>query len=115
MIIDLTFIIRFLLAVLAVYRVAWFTKEDGPGGIFTGLRSFFGKLAAREVHSSGVQKFGIFWTLAEISNCPHCIGVWLAIFVTPAVLFPNIFTDVLILALGIAGLQSFLVRVTSEE
>ena len=113
--IDTALIVRFLLAALAVYRVAWFAKEDGPFGVFVGMRSRLGKLAAREKYQSGFELHGIAWTLAEISNCPHCFGVWLAMLAAPAVFYPCIYSDIILVILALAGLQSFLTRATSEE
>ena len=114
MTIDLEFIVRFLLAGLAVYRAAWFTKDYGPFGIFEGVRNYLGRLAAGEVQPSGVQRHGVAWTLAELSNCPHCIGVWLALLFAPFIICPNRITDVVIIILALAGIQSFLTRATSE-
>lgn len=101
-----SFVIRFLLAALSVYRLAWMTKEDGPFGIFLNMRNWLGKMAARERHASGFETFGPAWTIAEISNCPHCIGVWLAILFAPFVIFPNFYTDMVMIILAISGLQS---------
>ena len=114
MIIDQIFVVRFILAGLAVYRLAWFTKEIGPFGIFEGIRNYLGRLAAGEVRPSGVQRHGVAWTLAEISNCPHCIGVWLALLFAPFVVCPSRITDIIIIIFALAGLQSFLTRATSE-
>jgi hypothetical protein len=104
----MTFAIRFILAALAVYRVAMFTREDGPGAIFLSLRSWLGKRAAKVTFKTGFEFHGFWWTLAEVSNCAHCAGVWLAILFAPAVLWPNKITDIIIIILALAGLQSFL-------
>jgi hypothetical protein len=100
---NLSFVIRFILAALATYRLAWFTKEDGPFGIFAHVRAWLGKWA-----SKAPGKLGLSWTLAEIVNCPHCVGVWLALLFAPAMLWPNRITDIIIITLAIAGLQSYL-------
>lgn len=104
---DAAFAIRFLLAVLAVYRVAMFTREDGPFGVFGHIRAFLGKFAYTDT-TTGTQKLGLFWTLAEISNCAHCFGIWLSIIVAPLVIWPHAWSDILLAILAIAGLQSFL-------
>ena len=114
MTLDLALIVRFMLAALAVYRVAWFTKDIGPFGIFESIRTYLGKMAARETYSSGVQRHGPAWTLAELSNCPHCMGVWLALLFAPFVICPNGITDIIIIIFALAGIQSFLTRATSE-
>jgi hypothetical protein len=98
-----TFIIRFLLAAFALYRVAMFTREDGPFGIFVSIREALGRRAANDTGH-----LGLSWTLAEISNCPHCIGVWLALLFAPAVIWPNSITDGALIILALAGVQSFL-------
>jgi hypothetical protein len=114
MTIDLEFIVRFLLAALAVYRVAWFTKDYGPFGVFESIRTYMGKMAARETYSSGVQRHGVAWTLAELSNCPHCMGVWLALLFAPFVICPSRMTDIIIIIFALAGIQTYLTRATSE-
>jgi hypothetical protein len=99
------FVIRFILAALAVYRVAMFTREDGPFNVFANVRAYLGR-QVREIEGGAVHN--VNWTLAEISNCPHCIGVWLALLFAPAVIWPSFVTDVILLFLAIAGLQSYL-------
>jgi hypothetical protein len=99
---NLEFIVRFLLAALAVYRVAMFTREDGPFGVFGHIRAALGKRTA------GAKVGGLSWTLAEISNCPHCAGIWLAMLTAPAVICPNNVTDIILILLALAGLQSYL-------
>ena len=63
----------FVIAVLAVYRVAQFIVfDDAPFGLMDRFRSWLGKNAA------GAAKYGLRWTLAELVNCPYCVGFWLA-------------------------------------
>jgi len=101
MIIDAAFIVRFFMAALAIYRLAWmFTREDGPFAIFDRFRIWLGKHATSNK--------GLGWTLAELFNCPHCFGVWLAILFLPAILFPSQPVDAILIILAIAGLQSFM-------
>jgi hypothetical protein len=102
---DLAFVIRFLLAVLAVYRLAMFTREAGPFGIFTSIRTWLGK---RVKDKAGVVIENFDWTLAEVSNCPHCIGVWMAVPFSIIVIWPNTVTDIILIVLALAGLQSYL-------
>jgi hypothetical protein len=106
---DLTTIVRILLAVAAVYRVAMFAREEGAFGVFANTRALLGRWASRSQHG------GIAWTLAELSNCPHCAGVWLALLVFPAILWPSIYSDAVILILAIAGLQSYLTHKQEGE
>jgi len=93
---------RCLLVALAVHRLAWmFTREDGPFGIFDGLRMQLGKRVVEGEH-------GLAWTLAELFNCPHCLGLWLAFLLSPAVLWPSKGIDIVLVILAVAGLQSFM-------
>lgn len=105
----MTFIVRFLLAALALYRVAYFTREDGPFSIFERVRLWLGKQAAKS------SSHGLSWTLAEVANCPHCVGVWLALIFAPAVIWPNSISDGIIIILALAGLQSYLTRRNEDE
>lgn len=107
---DAVFVIRFLLAALAVYRLAWMlTREDGPFGLFAKVRAILGRKASKAKHG------GWAWTLAEVANCPHCLGIWLAILFAPAVIWPSVVTDVILLILALAGLHSYLTGRTEDE
>jgi len=109
MIFDLAFIVRFFMAALAIYRLAWmFTKENGLFGIFAHIRAKLGARAAVEPRE------GIVWTIAELFNCPHCFGVWLAILFLPAILFPSQPVDAILIILAVAGLQSFMTGRSDE-
>jgi hypothetical protein len=100
---TLAFAIHFVIAALAVYRLAYMiAMEDGPFAIFSRFRLWLGRNAAdRPEH-------GIAWTLAELFNCPHCLGIWLAFLFAPAVIWPSMITDVIIIVFALAGLQSYL-------
>jgi len=98
---DFAFIVRFFMAALAVYRLAWmFTREDGPFALFDKFRMWLGKHAT--------EGKGLGWTLAELFNCPHCLGLWLAFLLSPAVLWPSKGIDIVLVILAVAGLQSFM-------
>lgn len=85
-----------LLEVLAVYRVAQLIcVDDGPFDVFKRLRSFCGVIA---------YKYKIFKTLADLVNCPYCVGVWFALAL--ALLFQA--RPWWLHALAIAGGQAFL-------
>jgi len=101
MIFDTAFIVRFFLAALAIYRLAWMlTKEDGPFMLFDKFRKWLGKRVTKDM--------GLGWTLAELFNCPHCLGLWLAILLSPAILWPSRGMDIVLVILAVAGLQSFM-------
>lgn len=100
---------RMLLALLfsfAVYRISrMVTREDGPYAMFETLRLSLGKKAA----------LNKTWkTLADLSNCPYCLGVWFsAIF---AIKFVELgIIQYFTYALGIAGLQAFLQALEDKE
>jgi hypothetical protein len=100
---------RCLLVALSVYRLAWmFTKEDGPFNVFERVRCWLGKQAAQK------QERRLAWTLAELFNCPHCLGLWLAILAAPAILWPSRGTDIILVILAVAGLQSFMTGRSDE-
>jgi hypothetical protein len=84
-----------------------FTREDGPFGIFDGLRMQLGKRVVEGEH-------GLAWSLAEIFNCPRCLGMWLAILFSPVVLWPTRGMDIALVILGIAGLQLFMIGRSNE-
>lgn len=106
MTLDISFLLRFILATLAVYRVAMFTREDGPFYLFSSFRELLGKRAAKDKFKG--RRWGITWMLAELTNCPHCAGVWLSFLVLPSVIWPSAVTDGILICIAIAGLQSFL-------
>ena len=106
---TLSFLIRFLLASLALYRVAIFTREDGPFGLFIRLREWLGKCAAKDDHP-----FTFRWTLAGAANCAHCVGLWLAPLFAVPVIWPTKATDIILIVLALAGVQSFLTGRSDE-
>ena len=59
---------------LATYKLAkLITRERGPFGIFEETRRYFGRRANE----------GMGWEfLAELINCPYCLGLWIAIGIT---------------------------------
>jgi hypothetical protein len=99
----MSFILRLILAVLTVYRVAeLFAVDDGPYGIFRNIRAFCGKKAAGKDYSN-------FWfNMAGLVSCPFCIGVWFSAIALVPVYYPTTITDFVLVWLGIAGLQTYL-------
>ena len=95
-------LVWFALLTLAVFRASWMlTREEGPFGVFGTLRQVIGKRAADQVTGS-------WWTLAELFNCPLCLGVWISALGIILILLPGIVAKLIILWLAVAGLQSFL-------
>jgi len=84
--------VRLVLAALAVYRLAQLIAiDDGPGQVFRRLRGRF-----------------VTGGMADLVHCPYCLGVWFAALLAPLVLWPCGVGDVLLIALGVAGAQSWL-------
>ena len=93
---------RFVLALLAVYRLAQLVAlDDGPGAVFHRLRSFFGERAA------GAEMGSFRWSLAELVNCPYCLGVWFSAMIAFA-LYPANPVDYVLYVLALAGAQALL-------
>lgn len=63
-----------LLLCLATFRITRIiTKEDGPFELFFKFRRYLGQQAAIQDEYTAVRQ-----TTAELFNCPHCLGVWIA-------------------------------------
>lgn len=92
--------LRVVLACLTVYRLSQlFVLDDGPYDMFKQIRSFLG----RRANTNSTWK-----TLADLFNCPFCLGVWFAGLAVPTVIYPTLYADIVLLWLGISGLQAFL-------
>ena len=89
-----------ILLSLANYRLSkLITTESGPFEMFSKLRSYLGRQATIEDEYQPARQ-----TIAELFNCPYCIGVWLAgilyVFRKPLKTFIVVFS--------ISGIQSLL-------
>lgn len=105
--IDLTFtpLTWFILLGFAVFRLGWlFAREDGPFAVFLRMRMVLNSKAARVQP----QHYNLDWTLAELANCPLCLGIWIGLLAIIAVTIPGIVLKIIILWLAVAGFQSFL-------
>lgn len=92
-----------VLSVFATYRIAQFVVyDDAPFALMKRAKAWLGKKAA------GARKYRIWWSLAELVNCPYCVGLWIALIIA-VVLFPN---HIFLYWLAIAGGQSFLENLT---
>ena len=99
--------IRIIMAALAVFRLAHLvSKEAGPGMVFERARINAGKRAGSS------SKF--WFDIAELLNCPYCLGVWFAALATIAVFSPTKVGDIGLVVFGLAGAQAFLQRVTEK-
>lgn len=92
---DLTFIVKLLLSVFGVYRVARMVAlEEGPFAIFHSIRE-------------KIDSYQKTWVGRGL-NCPLCCGFWLALL--PAWYLTG-FSSVdwfILVWLGIAGAQTYL-------
>lgn len=101
--------LKIALAILATFRLAQLVAlDDGPLDIFKMLRLAIGHRAAW-AHGSGKRFDVLFWSsFAELFHCPYCLGVWFALAITPLVFIDNVTIDIILVALALAGGQSFL-------
>lgn len=96
-------LLRIVLAGLAVYRLSELLAiDDGP---FEMLAAFRGWLNQAPDNHLNVRR-----NLADGIVCSYCNGMWMATLVAPFVVYSWIITDVLVLILALAGIQSILVR-----
>lgn len=86
--------------ILATFRISKIlTREDGPYGWFAFMRRELGQRATIQDKHQKTRE-----TLAELVNCPHCIGVWVAGFLY---IFRKPLKPIIAIFM-IAGLQSFI-------
>jgi hypothetical protein len=112
---KLPLILAILLAILSVFRLSYmFAQEDGPFGIFVRMREYFGRAVVIGIET-GRLVYDTNWTVAELVNCPHCIGLYLSILFSFFVIFPTTVGNVILIILGVAGAQSFLTHLIERE
>lgn len=93
--------VRWLLAALAVYRVAQLlTIDDGPWRLFGRLRDAAG-VYDRGGDGRPRTEFG------RLLACPYCAAVWVALPAAALALWPTLIGDVLLAWLGLAGFQDW--------
>jgi hypothetical protein len=94
------FVITYLLAVLACYRLArLFVKDDGPGDVFLKLRQWAG------VYRRGANG-KIESSMGRLLECQHCVGVWVAAPMVFLAFGLRPWDELVLLWLAVAGLQS---------
>ncbi|MGH7274770.1 MAG: DUF1360 domain-containing protein [Nitrospiria bacterium] len=105
-----SFILRLILAGLACYRLAQFVSLDnGPWNVFDRVRIATEQAVARHPTSH-------FWkSIAELASCPYCQGVYAGILCASLVLWPTTGGDMVLLWLGIVGVQAFLQSTGNRE
>jgi hypothetical protein len=103
-------IINLILAAFSLYRLARLVAiDDGPVWIMLRLRSWIDN-KAYEREKAGAKRSG--WrSFHDGVTCPYCVGLWLAV-PTGLLLHFDLAPDLVWLVLGLAGVQSFLWRLT---
>lgn len=105
-----TLFLRLALAALATYRIAQlFTLDTGPFRVFLSLRLYLGKKAAR---MEGKEPW---FSLAELTHCPYCLGVWLALPLGLLAGWPSLYGDIFLVWFGLAGAQAFLQSIFDDR
>ena len=100
--------VRVILAAFACYRLAQLVAiDDGPFYVFQRLRTFVGRKASADCLKED-RRACLWYNVAQLVNCPYCLGIWFALALAPAVMWPTIIEDLALLVLGIAGAQCFL-------
>lgn len=97
-------ITQFVIAILAIYRLAHLLPEDeGPFFIFTRIRNFTATKAMNENDPLG------FWANIDSGiNCVYCCGLYAAMAVTGLILWQNYYGNIILLVFAVAGGQSLL-------
>lgn len=95
---------RYLILALATYRIArLFALDEGPFSAFSKLRHMLG---AYNLNEDGYPAT----TWGRMISCPHCMGLYAAVFVMLLPKQAGWFVDLL----AISGLQSWLQSMTGE-
>lgn len=107
---NLSQLIRIVLAILAAYRLALMVAtEDGPADIFYRLRDLMGVYRRVTYNALTDEEYSEPSTsVGKLFECPYCLGMWFALAMALLVLCPSWAGDYLLLAFGIAGGQAWL-------
>lgn len=101
--------IRLLLAVFATYRLASLVgSEEGPFSIFERLRA---KAGAYDYGENGKAQSA----LGRGISCPLCVGLYVCAALMACVFIPTTLGDLFLAWTGVAGGQTFLENLTSDE
>lgn len=116
----LGFLLKFLLLVLAVFRLAeLLVFDDGPFDVIFRLRVWTGIYDRDQDGNSFDGAVGRKREIGLLLQCPHCIGMWLALPSAIVLFFVPVETFGLVIWLGvawfaIAGAQSALETVAGR-
>ena len=99
---------KVLLAIPAAFKLAELVAiEEGPISIFSRFRRFVGQLAATD-KAKNPEVRTVRTEIADLVNCPFCVGVWASFLLTVLIFIPSTPGDIFLVAMAIAGGQSFL-------
>ena len=108
------FVLRFILAGLACFRLSELIPiENGPFHIFIRLRCWLDNKERFEIYP--IWKSELWATLKDLAYCPFCQGVWYAILLTVFLFFPTWITDFILVVFAIAGVQTILEMVINRD
>lgn len=106
----MNFEVRLLLSMFACFRIAQLIAlDDGPFNIFSRFRAYLG------VKASKSEGYTVVKSMADLVNCPYCLGVWASILMTFLVLRPTTPGDLFMLLLSISGAQAFLQGIVDKK
>lgn len=120
--------LRLILVIFAVYRLSsLIASEEGPyisflykdsdqSGIFKWLRKKLGAYdIVYEYDDRGNQRTKVKTNLGRGISCPLCVGAYVAALMVVLMTFSSVATNLLIVWLGIWGVQVFLENLTSDD
>lgn len=99
----------FVVAALATYRIAMLiTWDNGPWDIFERLR----EAAGAYEYDQDKRPASL---VGKLVTCPYCVGVWAGAFCALLLVTFHPVAYLFLLALGLAGVQCALTRITEGE
>lgn len=104
-------LLRLILAVFAVYRLAQFLPyDDGPLFAFKRIRNFTDSQAAAQQKAGN--DLGFWVNVNEGIHCPMCTGLYSAILCALLFIYPSGWGDTFLVIMALAGGQHLMQQVT---
>lgn len=104
-------ILEFVLYGLATWRLsAMFTREEGPGMVFTKVRYRTGAES-----DMGFSNWETMDSLGKLSSCPLCLSVWVSALLLVIKFVNGRFYRYLILVLAGSALSNLLEEITRND
>lgn len=99
----MTFVLKYILVVFAVYRLSTdFGRGIGPLAIYEKTREFF------------ISKYGVGHWISEGVQCPICISFWLSLLFCILFLSEFSFLITLLIWLSVAGSVALIWRISPQ-